>query len=172
MVDVPPYQELMNPVLRVLNVLGGSGSIQEIYEKIIEIENFDEQMLEISHLGGNQTEFEYRLAWARTYLKKFGSLENSERGVWALTKKAREEKDVDPQQVTRFVCEQSKITRSKHLEDVSNVDEGLTDLLKRVWEHKEKLAEGFTKKYGVHKLVWYEVHQEIEAAIVREKRLK
>ncbi|MCP4935040.1 MAG: GIY-YIG nuclease family protein, partial [bacterium] len=46
------------------------------------------------------------------------------------------------------------------------------DLLKRVWEHKEKLAEGFTKKYGVHKLVWYEVHQEIEAAIVREKRLK
>ncbi len=46
------------------------------------------------------------------------------------------------------------------------------DLIKRIWEHKEELVEGFTKKYSVHKLVWYEVHQEIEAAIVREKRLK
>lgn len=47
-----------------------------------------------------------------------------------------------------------------------------SDLLKRVWQHKEEIVEGFTKKYGVHKLVWYEVHQEIEAAIIREKRLK
>ena len=47
-----------------------------------------------------------------------------------------------------------------------------SDLLKRVWEHKEGVVEGFTTKYGVHKLVWYEVHREIEAAIVREKRLK
>ncbi len=46
------------------------------------------------------------------------------------------------------------------------------DLLKRIWEHKEKLVEGFTKKHAVHKLVYFEVHQEIEAAIVREKRLK
>ena len=47
-----------------------------------------------------------------------------------------------------------------------------SNLLKRVWEHKEEIIEGFTKKYNVHKLVWYEVHQEIEAAIIREKRLK
>lgn len=47
-----------------------------------------------------------------------------------------------------------------------------SDLLKRMWEHKEGVTEGFTSKYNVHKLVWYEVHQEIEAAIVREKRLK
>ena len=46
------------------------------------------------------------------------------------------------------------------------------DLLRRVWEHKEGLIEGFTKTHSVHKLVWYEVHQEIEAAIIREKRLK
>lgn len=47
-----------------------------------------------------------------------------------------------------------------------------SDLLRRVWEHKEARTEGFTKKYKVHLLVWYEVHQDIEAAIVREKRLK
>jgi putative endonuclease len=46
------------------------------------------------------------------------------------------------------------------------------DLLRRVHEHKQKLAEGFTKKYGVSNLVYYEVHSDIEAAITREKQLK
>ncbi len=47
-----------------------------------------------------------------------------------------------------------------------------SDLVKRVWEHKNKVVEGFTEKYAVDKLVWYEVHGSAEAAIVREKRLK
>ena len=46
------------------------------------------------------------------------------------------------------------------------------DLLRRVWEHKEGVIEGFTQKYRVHKLVWFEEHQEINEAILREKRLK
>ena len=47
-----------------------------------------------------------------------------------------------------------------------------SNLLRRVWEHKEGVIEGFTSKYKVHKLVWYEVHQEVREAILREKRLK
>ena len=47
-----------------------------------------------------------------------------------------------------------------------------SDLLKRVWEHRNNLAEGFTKRYGVHQLVWYELHGSLESAIKREKRLK
>lgn len=46
------------------------------------------------------------------------------------------------------------------------------DLLRRVWEHKQGIAEGFTKRYGVHQLVYYEVHQDVEAAICREKLIK
>ncbi|HET7850423.1 MAG TPA: GIY-YIG nuclease family protein [Pseudolabrys sp.] len=46
------------------------------------------------------------------------------------------------------------------------------DLIRRVYEHREKLVEGFTKKYGVAKLVYFEVHSEIEAAITREKQMK
>ncbi len=42
----------------------------------------------------------------------------------------------------------------------------------RAWEHKNDLIEGFTKKYGVHILVWYEVHEDINAAIAREKQIK
>ncbi len=47
-----------------------------------------------------------------------------------------------------------------------------SDLVKRVWEHKNNMVEGFTKRYGVHQLVWYELHDNMESAIEREKRLK
>ena len=43
--------------------------------------------------------------------------------------------------------------------------------VKRIWEHKTDVVEGFTKKYGVHTLVWYEVHDTMESAIQREKAL-
>ncbi len=47
-----------------------------------------------------------------------------------------------------------------------------SDLVKRVWEHKNEVAEGFTKKYGIKKLVYYEVFSDAENAFAREKRLK
>ena len=47
-----------------------------------------------------------------------------------------------------------------------------SDLVKRIWEHKSDLVEGFTRRYGVHQLVWYELHDTMESAILREKRLK
>ena len=47
-----------------------------------------------------------------------------------------------------------------------------SNLIKRVWEHKESVVPGFTKRYGIKTLVYYEVHEEIEHAIHREKRMK
>lgn len=47
-----------------------------------------------------------------------------------------------------------------------------SDLLKRVWEHKNHVVEGFTKRYGVERLVWYEPHETMESAIRREKAIK
>jgi len=47
-----------------------------------------------------------------------------------------------------------------------------SDLTKRVWEHKNDLVPGFTKRYGVHDLVWYELHDSMESAISREKTIK
>jgi len=46
------------------------------------------------------------------------------------------------------------------------------DLIRRIYQHREKVVEGFTKRYDVAKLVYYEVHSDIEAAIVREKQMK
>ena len=47
-----------------------------------------------------------------------------------------------------------------------------SDLVKRVWEHQNNLAEGFTRRYGVHTLVWFEQHETMESAIAREKAIK
>jgi putative endonuclease len=47
-----------------------------------------------------------------------------------------------------------------------------SDLLARLWQHREKIGEGFTKQYNVTQLVWYEAHEDIMAAIKREKQLK
>ena len=46
------------------------------------------------------------------------------------------------------------------------------DLARRVWEHKNDFVEGFTERYGVHTLVWYEAHESMESALVREKAIK
>ena len=47
-----------------------------------------------------------------------------------------------------------------------------SDLVKRIWEHKNNLVIGFTKRYDVHDLVWYELHDSMESAIAREKAIK
>ncbi|MBI4209492.1 MAG: GIY-YIG nuclease family protein [Deltaproteobacteria bacterium] len=47
-----------------------------------------------------------------------------------------------------------------------------SDLPKRVWEHRNDEVEGFTKRYGVHRLVYYELHEDMESAIRREKQVK
>ena len=47
-----------------------------------------------------------------------------------------------------------------------------SDLVKRIWEHKNNMIEGFTKRYRVKESVWYELHESMESAIMREKRIK
>ena len=101
---------LMNPLLRALEALGGSGSVEEIYDKVVELEALSDDVLSHLHDPENSTNTEvwYRLAWARTYLKKFGLVDNSKRGVWSLTAKAKNVSQVDPQEVVRFVRAQDK----------------------------------------------------------------
>lgn len=107
---MPTFDSLMNPLLEALFALGGSGSIDEIYEKVIEMQRIDDELASIPHNPekSNLTEIGYRMAWARTYLKKYGFLENSTRGVWALTPLAREKRKVNPRDVVKKVREADK----------------------------------------------------------------
>lgn len=134
---VPTYDQLMNPLLKSLQSLGGSGTIDEINEKIFEIEKFSEDILSVPHgEDGSRTEIEYRIAWARTYLKKFGLLENSTRGVWSLVSAKRDIKEIDSQEVVKTVKELDKKTQKavtkleseeKALEDTADEPEEFKD---------------------------------------------
>ena len=78
------YDELMNPVIQALKALGGSGTNEEINDKVAELVKIPAEQLEILHNPekGGMTEIEYRLMWTRTYLKRYGILENSTRGIF------------------------------------------------------------------------------------------
>ena len=110
MANVPTFDQLMNPTIQALHELGGSGTIEEIYAKVTQLVNLSDEQLGLLHnpQRGGQTEVEYRLGWVRTYLKKYGLLENSSRGIWALTPNGRQTPKVNPAVVKRFVQEQSK----------------------------------------------------------------
>ena len=114
---MPTFDSLMNPLLEALFELGGSGSIDEIYEKVIEMQNIDDELASVPHNPEKSTltEIGYRLAWARTYLKKYGFLENSTRGVWAITALAREKKLVDSKNVVKTVRDADKEAAKKKL---------------------------------------------------------
>ena len=122
--SMPTFDSLMNPLLEALFELGGSGSIDEIYEKVIEMQKIDDELASIPHNPekSNLTEIGYRMAWARTYLKKYGFLENSTRGVWALTPLAREKRKVNPKDVVRKVREADKEASRKKLTKTSRED--------------------------------------------------
>lgn len=82
---IPTYDEFLIPVLEALKLLDGSGSIREINEKVYELSKLKDEVLSLPHKEeGIQSEVDYRLAWARTYLKKYGLIENSSMGIWSL----------------------------------------------------------------------------------------
>ncbi len=110
LIEIPQHHQMFNTVLAALRKLGGSGSIQEVNETATDLLDLAPEALGRLHNPeqGNQTEVEYRLAWARTYLKKYGLIDNSSRGVWVLTGKAEGVIEVNPAEVIRFVREQSR----------------------------------------------------------------
>ncbi len=83
--DLPPYYEYFVPTVEVLKARGGSVTIEEMEEGVAEALKLSEDILAVPHGDGARTQFQYELAWVRTYLKKVGAVENSERGVWRLT---------------------------------------------------------------------------------------
>ena len=99
-----------------LKALGGSASIAEIDEKVGESLQLPEEVLEVPHNPekSNQTEFQYRLAWARTYLKKYGLIDNSSRGVWVVAPNKRDVESFDPQDVVREVRDQHRRAKECH----------------------------------------------------------
>lgn len=110
---VPKYDELFNPLLRALHDLGGSSTNQELEAKVIDILELPEEVAYERQEGKSQTRLSYRLAWAKSYLKTFGLLDNTERGVWAVTTEGQQTSKVDPIAVKAMVRAKSSEQRRR-----------------------------------------------------------
>jgi len=102
---MPTHKDLMNPLLQAMHDLGGSGTTSEINERVTQILDVPDDLLNVPHNPEktSRTEVEYRLAWARNYLKHYGLLENSSHGVWAIIPDKQHIATVDPDEVSRKV---------------------------------------------------------------------
>lgn len=104
------YDDLFNPTLTALKNLGGSGAVSEIEEQVIGILKLTEDAINEIHREST-TKLTYRLAWARNYLKRYELIENSSRGVWALTENGQKTDKVDQEKVKKAVVKKDKEQR-------------------------------------------------------------
>lgn len=109
---VPRYNVLLLPTFIALRKLGGSGKNSEILDQVISDMNLPDEVVDITHQGNvNLSELAYQLAWARTYLSKYGVISNSARSVWSITP---EYMDVDSIDEKEIVSKISSRWASKH----------------------------------------------------------
>ena len=118
--NVPRESDLLNPTLTALHALGGSASKREIANQVIEDMGLSAAITQIPCARGKKsgqaermTELEYRLSFARTFLKNYGLIDNSERGVWSLTAKGQETQRVDSKEVVDSYQRYLKQKRSR-----------------------------------------------------------
>ena len=150
----PSADFFYQPTLQALDMLGGSGSNEEIYKKILTITKLSDEVIDEMH-SFTMTEVEYRLMWARTDLKNYGAVENSKQGVWTLTSKGAKllkSGKIDPKEI--------KKTLSKKNGEKGNNEDGEEDV-KKDWREQtseilhnldpyafEKLAQRLLRECG------------------------
>ena len=138
------------PAFTALKELGGSGTNDEILNQVIKDLNIPDEVADITHMGKvNQSELSYQLAWARTYLSKYGVIQNSARSVWSITPNFVGVDVLDEKEIVASVVKKNAKKRNKPAtvtttedspedDDPTNDDEEFPDEIKP-W--KEKLAE-------------------------------
>ena len=105
----PATQFFYEPTLKALDMLGGSGSNEEIYKKILSITKLSDEIIDEMH-SFTMTEVEYRLMWARTELKNYGAVENSKQGVWTMTAKGAKllkSGKIDPKEIKKTLTKKN-----------------------------------------------------------------
>lgn len=116
---IPTFDDLLLPCFISLKRLGGEGTVREIEYKTAEILGLLPEDLRIIHRG-NRTKLSYNLAWARNYLKRYGAIENPERGLWRITDPFIEVNDIDKYQLLSEVKEKIKDDSSEIEKEVDD----------------------------------------------------
>lgn len=103
----PDHYELIVPTIKALKEMGGTATPAEITNKVIELEKYSEDIQTEAQKGDKyRTKLEYRLAWARTYIKKFlNAVEDKKRGLWSLTADGLKLDISDPKKIIELALE-------------------------------------------------------------------
>lgn len=105
---VPTFDKMMQPVIDVLHKNGGMAENEVIDKEVVSIMKLSDETAKIPHGHGRQTEVSYRIAWAKTYLKKYGLIYNPKRGVWKLTEQfSGNVPEIDSRQIVAAVSRQT-----------------------------------------------------------------
>jgi restriction system protein len=141
--NLPKWEELVIPTVKALIELGGSGTVEEINNKVYEIADLQDYILQILHGDEERTnELSHRLAWSRTCLKKYGLLENSSRGIWALTKADIDISSLDYKKIVKTVRNLYKSIRPKPNEEtIKHLEEEIEHEVENTEEWKERLLD-------------------------------
>ena len=154
--NCPQVQFFFGPTLKALNELGGSGSNEEIYNRVLAITQLSNDVIDEMH-NFTMTEVEYRLFWARTYLKNFGAIENSKHKVWSLTAKGAKmlkEDNIDEKEIHDFTAKKRGESISSFEEDITEMEtvnwrDKITDILQHLDPYAfERLAQRLLRECG------------------------
>lgn len=109
MAEIPQFFDFMQPTIDSLRMLGGSATNEELMTKVVEVMKLSDEQVSVMHApNDSRTAVEYRAAWARTYLKKSGYLDNSERGVWTLTERGQAIQKLNIEEILSIVRSNNK----------------------------------------------------------------
>ncbi len=122
--------------MSALHDLGGSATNQELEDKVIEIFQLPEEEAYERREGKSQTRLNYRAAWANSYLKKHGLVDNTERGVWALTAEGQKTTEVDHGQVKATVRDEFAKKKRNADTDTHDPDEEETPDVEESWKDR------------------------------------
>ena len=156
--NCPDYRLLIEPAWQALVQLGGSGTNSEIDAEIIRRLALPDAVVDEPHKEtGNETELEYRAKWARTYLKKYGLIENSTRGVWSIApqyQKMVEQVKIDAAKIVRVVRQQFSRDRNGFDDNTNEQELTMAEVSdeERSWERRLSGILMEMNPYGFEKL--------------------
>lgn len=152
----PKFHDLFKPTLKALYDLGGSGSNEEIFNKVVAITQLPSDVIDIMY-NFTMTEVEYRLAWAKTYLKNYGAIENSRHRVWSLTAKGAKmlkEKKIDTKDIINFTTKKrgkETNTQESEINKIESINwrDQITEILLNLDPYAfERLAQRLLRECG------------------------
>jgi restriction system protein len=135
--NFPTHVDLMWPTIEAVKLLGGSGRNEEIFDELVKIQKYSEETQSVPFKDGKKSKLEYRAAWARSYLRLIGALENPSRGVWALTDYGEKLLSSDiPNLVSKMIAERGYNKKNIDKIDLKSNDNGETteDLNEEDWQ--------------------------------------